>query len=166
MTRLPLASALLALTLATPASALDRWRAQDGDSILSPQGERIRLLGVDTPERSCKCQQECSTTERAYALTRTKRRDAARTEMTCFPPDKYGRTLARVYLDGRDLSDMLIEAKLGRPLQRGTPANLVLVMGGRRVNAPAECAARADWSRCNRRSYFEAMARSDFVLQT
>ena len=35
--------------------------------------------------------------------------------MIRFPPDKYGRTLARVYLDGRDLSDMLIEAKLGRP---------------------------------------------------
>jgi micrococcal nuclease len=113
--RLALASVFLVFALIAPASAVDGWRAQDGDSILSPQGERIRLLGVDTPERGCKCQQECAMAEKATAFTRTKLRQAARIELVRFSPDRYGRTLARVYLDGRDLSDMLIEAKLGRP---------------------------------------------------
>lgn len=65
MTRLGLVSAFLTLTLATPASALDGWRAQGGDSILSPHGERIRLLGVDTRERNCRCERECSMAEKA-----------------------------------------------------------------------------------------------------
>jgi micrococcal nuclease len=113
--RLTLASVFLFFALIAPTSAVDGWRTQDGDSIMSPQGERIRLLGVDTPERNCRCERECSMAEKAFVFTRAKLQQAKRIELVRFPPDKYGRTLARVYLDGRDLSDMLIEVKLGRP---------------------------------------------------
>lgn len=60
---------------------------------------------------------------KAKAFTRAKLKDAKRVELVRFPPDRYGRTLARVYLDGRDLADLLIEAGLGRPYDGGRRAS-------------------------------------------
>lgn len=119
MTTFRLCLALLMLVLPLPANALEGWRAQDDDSIMSPQGERVRLIGVDTAELNCKCERQCTMADKALVFTRTKLKEAERIELIRFPPDKYGRTLARVYLDGQDLSAMLIEAKLGRPYNGG-----------------------------------------------
>ena len=103
------------LLLAAPAMAADGCMRFDGDTLLARAGgKRIRLLGVDTPEMSCRCESECAMARRAKAFTGAKLKEAKRVDLVRFPPDKYGRTLARVYLDGRDLSDMLIEAGLGR----------------------------------------------------
>jgi endonuclease YncB( thermonuclease family) len=89
--------------------------AIDGDTLALGQ-ERIRLENVDTPEiHPCRCESECALGLRAAAFTQQAINAGGvlieRTPRT----DRYGRTIARVYINGRDLGEMLIAAGLGRP---------------------------------------------------
>jgi len=91
----------------------------DGDTI-TIDGERIRILGLDTPEigRGARCAAEARAAEEArdelHRLLRgaeiTLRRDGT---------DRYGRTLAYVYADGRDVAGVLIGTGLARPYDGG-----------------------------------------------
>lgn len=86
----------------------------DGDTFRL-NGETVRVLNIDAPEiHPCRCQHECDLgyQARAFAeqflvgdisLERADRKD------------KYGRTLARVSVGGRDLGDALIAQGLARP---------------------------------------------------
>ncbi len=90
-------------------------RVIDGDTI-DIAGERVRLLGIDAPEvfsPACPA-------EKALGLAASRRVRAliaaARTiEATREGTDRYGRTLARVYLDGQDLGALLIADDLAKP---------------------------------------------------
>lgn len=87
--------------------------AVDGDS-LQCQGERIRVMGVDTPELQCRCPAECEGAQAAKA--RTEALIAGGVTLERHGADKYRRVLAVVRLpDGRDLAKVLIDEKLGRP---------------------------------------------------
>ncbi len=112
--RIALAFALL---FAHEAHARSACRAVDGDTIACGT-QSIRILNVDTPEMAphARCPAEAELAERARRFTAgqlagTKveiRPDPKR------PRDRYGRTLARVAVDGADLGEALVAAGLGR----------------------------------------------------
>ena len=93
----------------------------DGDTI-DIDGNRYRLLGFDTPETvRAQCESERArgnaATERLRALVAGGMQIelAARAQQ-----DRYGRTLARLYVDGNDVGDVLIEEGLARRYDGGT----------------------------------------------
>ncbi len=95
------------------------WQAVDGDTLTTPEGGRIRLLGVDTPElHPCRCPRECELGARARRRTQTLLNEGPVSLQTA-GRDWYGRTLARVNVGGRDLSKILIAEGLGRPYDGG-----------------------------------------------
>jgi micrococcal nuclease len=109
----------LAVALTLPAIAFadeSRCRALDGDTYIC-RGERIRLENVDAPELHARCAAEL---EAARAATRFAQAalDGAREiriEVGRRSRDRYGRTLARVAIDGRDLGELLVDVGLARP---------------------------------------------------
>jgi micrococcal nuclease len=97
--------ALAALvTLATAGAALAQdalpssaFIVVDGDTIKSPAGVRYRLVGFDCPETfRAKCDEELALGLAASRL------------------DKYGRTLATLTVNGRDVGEVLISEGLAR----------------------------------------------------
>lgn len=80
-------------------------------------GDRIsvRVFGVDSPEikGQTKCEKEKAI--KARDLVRTWLSTAKRIDLVNIGRDKYFRVLARVRIDGKDLSDKLIELKLAYP---------------------------------------------------
>lgn len=90
----------------------------DGDTI-TLEGERIRLMGFDAPE-----------TYRAQCASEFERGQAAKKRLTellagraldvrrcCH--DRYGRTLAHVLVDGRDVAEVMIGEGLARSYNGG-----------------------------------------------
>jgi len=107
---------------ATPVALLHveagHLRVIDGDTLeLRATGERIRIANIDTPEIS---EPRCAA-ERRHGLEAKARVQAllARASAIELRPigreDRYGRTLARVRADGRDLGGELIRDGLARP---------------------------------------------------
>lgn len=84
--------------------------AVDGDTFKC-NGERIRLLGIDAPEIHCPRRRSCVAadlrTSKAYlaALIEGRRLTIARVGK-----DRYARTLAVVYADGRNVSCQMVSA--------------------------------------------------------
>lgn len=87
--------------------------AVDGDSLLL-DGERIRILGVDTPEIQCHCPQECNAALAAKQFTQDTL-SAGVVTIDRTGTDRYQRTLARVYVNGQDIARLIIAAGHGRP---------------------------------------------------
>lgn len=119
-----LTTAALLLTLASlPAEAGERWTAYDGDTLYryidtrrTLSRERVRLVDVDTPEIRGQCVEEIRMAIAArevviQALARAVTIELERTGRV----DRNGRTLGRVYVDGRSVSMLLLEAGLARP---------------------------------------------------
>lgn len=96
--------------------AITAFIVVDGDTIKAPYGVTYRLLGFDTPETYfAKCDAELelglAAKERLEELLRT-------SEVTVIESgkrDKYGRTLAYLKADGRDVGEILIGEGLARP---------------------------------------------------
>jgi micrococcal nuclease len=116
---------LLAVVLAVPAAAesFDGRRAGiiDGDT-LALGDERVRLLNIDAPESfRSHCERELvmglKAKERLAALVRSGRLAVER-----YGQDRYRRTLARVYVGGRDLGQVLIQEGLALPWRDGPEA--------------------------------------------
>jgi endonuclease YncB( thermonuclease family) len=87
--------------------------AIDGDTLLL-DGERLRLFNVDTPEIHCRCESECRAAWAAKRFTQDTL-NAGRVEIRRTGKDRYGRTLAYVTVNGRDLGELIIAAGHGRP---------------------------------------------------
>lgn len=120
----------LLLALAAAASACVA-RVSDGDTIRLCSGERVRLVGIDAPERAGS--ERCSPRSRARlagsrnpswcdhakaerskaALERFIASGTVRVERR--GQDVYGRTLARVTVNGQDAGEWLISQGLARP---------------------------------------------------
>ena len=110
------------LALFIPASlayAEAGWRAVDGDTIKHQDTGYIRLLGVDTPEKRCRCPSECSGAIRAQKFVQEQLDKATRVGVVGTTSDKYGRLLADVYVDGVNLNKMILDKNLGRPYSGG-----------------------------------------------
>jgi endonuclease YncB( thermonuclease family) len=87
----------------------------DGDTIALAR-ERIRLLAIDAPEtRDARCERErvagYETKARVVDLLRFGRSVDIRRQGHV----RYGRTLAHILIDGRDLGEQLVREKLALP---------------------------------------------------
>lgn len=101
-------SMVMILVLIGPALA---QTAIDGDTLRMPDGERVRLLGVDTPEThrpECLAEAMLGALATRYTASRLSEGVTLRRE----GEDRYGRTLARVYVGGEDLAAALIREGL------------------------------------------------------
>ena len=114
------------LLLATAAGAQDRGqdtgpllRILDGDTyemLLEGFPTKVRLFNADTPEtgRRAQCAEERELGDRA---TNWVREAVATRDVAVFPvgrPDKYGRQLVHVRIDGEDLARLLVNEGLAR----------------------------------------------------
>ncbi|MBH0050672.1 thermonuclease family protein [Pseudoalteromonas sp. SWYJZ19] len=87
-------------------------------------GERIgiRVAGVDTPEMRGKCKQEKDLARQAKQVTVEALRSAKVIELRNTKRGKYFRIVADVYVDGKNLTDILISSGLGVAYDGGTKA--------------------------------------------
>ncbi|MEH6729282.1 MAG: thermonuclease family protein [Pseudoalteromonas distincta] len=78
-------------------------------------GERIgiRVAGVDTPEMRGKCKQEKNLARQAKQVTVEALRSAKVIELRNTKRGKYFRIVAGVYVDNKNLTDILISSGLG-----------------------------------------------------
>jgi endonuclease YncB( thermonuclease family) len=98
----------------------------DGDTIeISNQEEKIRLWGVDTPELNTEKGQEVkeNVTEQLLGKEVTLDIDDKKEH------DHYGRTLAKVYLNGTDINQWLLTEKLARVMYI-PPSEFEMYTGG------------------------------------
>lgn len=117
---LALLCALCACSPAMASEALTITRIVDGDSARLSNGLELRLLDVDAPEIRGRCPAEIDLAQRAKRFFADAIRDHSyRVEIDDRKHDKYGRTLAHVIIEGKDLSQMIIAAGLGRPYSGG-----------------------------------------------
>jgi endonuclease YncB( thermonuclease family) len=78
----------------------------------------VRVLGIDTPEKAprAKCDKEAQLGLKATEFTKQAVGQAKKIEVDITEWDKYGgRVLGHIKLDGKRLSDLLIDAGLARP---------------------------------------------------
>jgi micrococcal nuclease len=104
--------------LFTPTFAKDFVRVRkviDGDTILLNNGEKVRLIGVDTPETKHPQKSVQRFGKEAYLFTkRMAEGKEVRLEFDWQKRDKYGRLLAYVYLlDGTFLNAEIIKQGYG-----------------------------------------------------
>ncbi len=98
----------------------------DGDTVELVSGERVRLLGIDTPEgnlnnKKISAQPFYLESRKALMALVNKKRITLRTSETLF--DRYGRTLAYLYLpDGTDVQLKMLRG--GYAMMTSYPPNL------------------------------------------
>lgn len=127
-------------------------RVVDGDTLLLAGGERVRLLGVDTPETVAPDRPVEPFGPEASAFT--ERMAEGRAVTLGYDKerrDRYGRTLAYVYVDGRMLNEEILRAGLSEAQLQYPYANAMK----KRFKAAEEEARRAGrgmWSAAAGRS--------------
>ena len=79
----------------------------------------VRINGIDTPEMRGQCQKEKKLARQAKEMTVTQLRGAKKIELRNMKRGKYFRIVADVYVDGKNLGDMLIKRSLAVPYDGG-----------------------------------------------
>ena len=81
----------------------------DGDTI-TISGMKVRLSGIDTPERDQTCRKAGVTWKCGYEVTETLRGWLATKEVRCLgdTKDRYGRLIADCFVDGYNLNARLV----------------------------------------------------------
>jgi micrococcal nuclease len=87
----------------------------DGDTIILEDGRRVRYIGIDTPEMSDPRLREAAETARA-ANERLVGGKTVRLEMDREPLDRYGRTLAYVWVNDVLVNEVLLRDGFARLL--------------------------------------------------
>lgn len=133
---------------APEASLVPVTRVVDGDTIWVGGEERVRLLGIDTPEVDWYGgEAECFGDEAGRFLRRMLASRRVRLELDREPTDRYGRTLAYVYLDdGRMVNLLLVRRGLAEVLIY--PPNHRYEERLRSAEAEARGAGRGLWGAC------------------
>ncbi len=107
---------LAAMTLRPASSAQPRLTVVDGDT-LKLGNESIRISNIDTPERGGRA--ECDAERMLAAIASRYAEEIVESgEFEIFrepSKDKYGRTLARVQVDGRDFGRAMIDRGVAVP---------------------------------------------------
>ena len=100
-------------------AAAERIRVIDGDTMEDMREDiTYRVVNIDTPETGsrARCTAERSLGNRATEAARTLVAQAQRLEVRATGRiDRYGRTIAFVLIDGRDMGETLIAEGLARP---------------------------------------------------
>ena len=92
----------------TPGERLTVIKVIDGDTVELPGGDRLRLLGIDTPERD-----EPYYDEARKFLEKISLGKPVRVEFAGRKRDGYGRLLAYLYLDSVFINKLILENGLG-----------------------------------------------------
>jgi len=120
---------IAAAVLSTAAFASPPVTVVDGDTIYYGE-EKIRIVGLDAPETyQARCESERALGQRATGYFRALVQRGPVTIQRQNRPDRYGRTLARVYIDGRDVADIMVSE--GFAVRYDCPRN--------------RCPRRVDW---------------------
>ncbi|MFT0861677.1 thermonuclease family protein [Ancylobacter sp. G4_0304] len=138
MSRLPYATLLIAALLVSGPAGAGIY-VTDGDTIIVDR-EHIRVVGIDAPEtRGSRCDDELrrglEAKARVIELLTAACGPLPAASASCITMqrqpklDRYGRTLARILVDGRDLGERLIGEGLVRPY----------------ICPKGRCAARKPW---------------------
>ena len=105
-------------------------RVIDGDTVLLKNGERVRLIGIDTPEKGQKCFEEAK--NRLQQLVSGKQvlllRDFSHR-------DKYGRLVRYVFVDGIFVNLVLVEEGLALAFEFGADNSLAHVFKSAELRA-------------------------------
>ena len=97
------------MTLLTALASVFIASCYDGGTCTTNTGEKIRLACVDTPELRGKCAQpERAKTARDYLRSLVVGRDVAIRRIT---KDRYGRTVAELFVDGSNVQQQLVAAR-------------------------------------------------------
>lgn len=119
----------------------------DGDTLRVSGGERVRLIGIDTPELSGGV--ECFSREATDHLAElVPPGTAVRLVLDVEPLDRYGRTLAYLYRASDGLFVNLAMAAEGYPTQATFPPNIAHVDEFGAAVTTARDAGRGLWSAC------------------
>ena len=122
-------------------------RVVDGDTLVVSGGERIRLIGVDTPETKHPNKPVQPFGKEAYEFT--KRTVEGKHVQIKYDPretkDRYGRTLGYVYVDGKFLNEMLLREGLARAMLN-YPFSAEMKTVFRNAEAAAKAERRGVWS--------------------
>ena len=94
----------------------------DGDTFQLKSGERVRLMGVDAPEI-----EHCGGPEAKKVLAGLILNKNVNVEETV--KEKYGRTMALVYVDGKLVNKMMLEQGWGVPDYRKNSQRDILTTG-------------------------------------
>ena len=144
-----------------PASRADQAvvaRIIDGDTIKLTDGRMVRLIGVDTPEVRRRQGErwiedpEPFAREASQATAALLARRTVRLELDVQPHDKYGRTLAYVYVNEPDGRELMINeelVRLGVAQLMTIPPNVRYVERFRRAQDDARRAKRGVWGEAN-----------------
>lgn len=100
-----------ALALCLPPPAVRVTCVHDGDSLVVNR-ERIRIANIDAPELNGKCDAERQLAIRARDQLLAILQRGYRIQRT--GTDRYGRTLATLTVDGRDVGTVLVSMGLAR----------------------------------------------------
>lgn len=125
-------------------------RIVDGDTIVLAGGERVRFIGVDTPEsKDPRKPVQCFAEEAsAHTASLIPPGTPVRLEYDVEPRDRFGRTLAYVY---RDSDGLFVNAALledGYAQLLTVPPNVAHVDEFRDLQTAARDAGRGLWSAC------------------
>ncbi|MEW6557747.1 MAG: thermonuclease family protein [Elusimicrobiota bacterium] len=86
----------------------------DGDTLTTSQGTKIRLLGVNTPE--IKPKEPGGKEAKDFTREMVGGQDVDIVVMNAYQKDKYGRTLALIFVDDKCLNWELLKSKLAEPM--------------------------------------------------
>jgi endonuclease YncB( thermonuclease family) len=98
-----------------PRTAPTAFIVVDGHTVKSPAGVTYRLLGFDTPETfRAKCPDELERGQKAKARLEELIGSGEARVIESGKRDRYGRMLAKLTIDGRDVAGMMIGEGLAR----------------------------------------------------
>lgn len=112
-----------------PAEPISGCRVTDGDTLRCGE-ERIRLLAIDAPEKPGQCRSGRTCARGDPFASERNLQDAITTRMTIrrLGSDRFGRTLALVEAQGRDLSCHQLESKAAIYNPRWDDGGFVMAM--------------------------------------
>lgn len=112
-TTLGAATILAGAIYATATATASSMRVLDGDTI-ELAGERVRILNIDTAELEARCPAELVLAQQARARLTDLLDDGPLDIRRIARRDRYGRTLATISVNGRDVGEVLISEGLAR----------------------------------------------------
>lgn len=152
--QLGLSSITQATSTSTPTAPPERkgfvlvTRAVDGDTLELSTGERVRMVGIDTPESVHPTKGvQCFGKEASVYTNSLVANKWVRMERDITDKDRYGRLLRIIYMeDGTMLNDTLV--RQGYAMVYTYPPDVTFIPQFREAQSEARLAGRGLWAAC------------------